>query len=49
MVLADALRSPRAASRAPIIDYATLTGACVYALTERYSGAFTNRPETARR
>ena len=28
-----------------IIDYATLTGACVYALTERYSGAFTNRPE----
>ena len=27
-----------------IIDYATLTGACVYALTERYSGAFTNRP-----
>jgi leucyl aminopeptidase len=45
MVLADALslaalRKPRA-----IIDYATLTGACVYALTERYSGAFTNRPE----
>jgi leucyl aminopeptidase len=44
MVLADALslaanRKPRA-----IIDYATLTGACVYALTERYSGAFTNRP-----
>jgi leucyl aminopeptidase len=45
MVLADALslaarRKPRA-----IIDYATLTGACVYALTERYSGAFTNRPQ----
>jgi len=45
MVLADTLslaarREPRA-----IIDYATLTGACVYALTERYSGAFTNRPE----
>jgi leucyl aminopeptidase len=43
MVLADALslaaeRKPRA-----IIDYATLTGACVYALTERYAGAFTNR------
>ena len=35
-----ARRKPRA-----IIDYATLTGACVYALTERYSGAFTNRPE----
>jgi leucyl aminopeptidase len=46
MVLADTLSL--AARRAPraIIDYATLTGACVYALTERYSGAFTNRPET---
>jgi leucyl aminopeptidase len=46
MVLADTLAL--AASRKPraIIDYATLTGACVYALTERYSGAFTNRPET---
>ena len=46
MVLADTLslaaeRKPRA-----IIDYATLTGACIYALTERYSGAFTNRPES---
>ena len=49
MVLADALclaarKKPRA-----IIDYATLTGACVYALTERYSGAFTNRPEARER
>ncbi|MDH5255990.1 MAG: M17 family metallopeptidase, partial [Gammaproteobacteria bacterium] len=26
-----------------IMDYATLTGACVYALSERYSGVFTNR------
>lgn len=45
MVLADALAL--AARRAPrgMIDYATLTGACIYALTERYSGAFTNRPE----
>jgi leucyl aminopeptidase len=45
MVLADTLSL--AASRRPgaIIDYATLTGACVYSLTERYSGAFTNRPE----
>ena len=45
MVLADTLSI--AASKKPraIIDYATLTGACVYALTERYSGAFTNRPE----
>jgi leucyl aminopeptidase len=45
MVLADALglasiKKPRA-----IIDYATLTGACVNALTERYSGAFSNRPQ----
>jgi leucyl aminopeptidase len=45
MVLADTLSL--AARRAPraIIDYATLTGACVYALTERYSGAFTNLPQ----
>ena len=45
MVLADTLAL--AASKKPraIIDYATLTGACVNALTERYSGAFTNRPE----
>jgi leucyl aminopeptidase len=44
MVLADTLSL--AASKKPraIIDYATLTGACVNALTERYSGAFTNRP-----
>ena len=27
-----------------IIDYATLTGACISALTTRYSGVFTNRP-----
>ena len=31
------------ASRAACIDFATLTGACVYALTERMSGVFTNR------
>jgi len=45
MVLADALSLAAAAKPRAIIDYATLTGACVYALTERYSGAFTNRPE----
>jgi leucyl aminopeptidase len=28
-----------------IVDYATLTGACVGALSTRMSGAFTNRPE----
>jgi leucyl aminopeptidase len=45
MVLADALCLAAAKKPGAIIDYATLTGACVYALTERYSGAFTNRPE----
>ena len=45
MVLADALSLAAAGKPRAIIDYATLTGACVYALTERYSGAFTNRPE----
>jgi leucyl aminopeptidase len=44
MVLADALSLAAARKPRAIIDYATLTGACVYALTERYSGAFTNRP-----
>jgi leucyl aminopeptidase len=44
MVLADALALAAARKPRAIIDYATLTGACVYALTERYSGAFTNRP-----
>ncbi len=46
LVLADALSLAAARKPRAIIDYATLTGACVYALTERYSGAFTNRPET---
>ncbi len=46
MVLADALSLAAARKPRAIIDYATLTGACVYALTERYSGAFTNRPES---
>jgi len=45
MVLADALALAATKKPRAIIDYATLTGACVYALTERYSGAFTNRPE----
>jgi leucyl aminopeptidase len=45
MVLADTLCLAAQAKPKAIIDYATLTGACVYALTERYSGAFTNRPQ----
>jgi leucyl aminopeptidase len=49
MALADTL--VLAARRKPrlIVDFATLTGACVEALTERYSGVFTNRPELAAR
>ena len=45
MVLADTLALACADDPGMIIDYATLTGACVAALTERYSGVFTNRPE----
>jgi leucyl aminopeptidase len=47
MALADTLAL--AARRKPrlIVDFATLTGACVQALTERYSGVFANRPELA--
>ena len=45
MVLADALALAARQSPDLMIDYATLTGACVSALTERYSGAFTNRPD----
>jgi leucyl aminopeptidase len=44
MVLADALGLASTKKPRAIIDYATLTGACVNALTERYSGAFSNRP-----
>ena len=45
MVLADALALASREKPAMIIDYATLTGACIYALGTAYSGAFTNRPE----
>jgi leucyl aminopeptidase len=43
MVLADTLALAARELPAIIIDYATLTGACVAALTERYSGVFSNR------
>jgi leucyl aminopeptidase len=43
MVLADTLALASREKPALIVDYATLTGACVVALTERYSGVFTNR------
>ncbi len=45
MVLADTLALAARQKPGAIIDFATLTGACVMALTERYSGVFTNRPE----
>ncbi len=44
MVLADTLAIASREKPALIIDFATLTGACVRALTDRYSGVFTNRP-----
>jgi leucyl aminopeptidase len=40
MVLADTLALASREQPKLIIDYATLTGACVHALTERYSGVF---------
>lgn len=43
MVLADTLALAARGQPRQIIDFATLTGACVYALTERYSGVFSNR------
>ena len=47
MALADTLAL--AARRRPkaMLDFATLTGACVYALTERMSGLFATTPELA--
>ena len=45
MALADTLALASRSAPAAIIDLATLTGACVTALTERMSGVFTNRPE----
>jgi leucyl aminopeptidase len=43
MVLADTLALASREKPDLIVDYATLTGSCITALTERYSGAFTNR------
>jgi leucyl aminopeptidase len=43
MVLADTLALAAREQPQLIVDYATLTGACVTAVTERYSGAFSNR------
>jgi len=43
MVLADTLALAAREKPKLIVDYATLTGTCVSALTERYSGVFSNR------
>ena len=43
MALADTLALAAKTKPSVMIDYATLTGACVGAVTERYSGAFSNR------
>lgn len=45
MVLADTLALAAREKPDMMLDFATLTGACVTALTDRYAGAFTNRPE----
>jgi leucyl aminopeptidase len=43
MVLADTLALASKSKPWLLIDYATLTGACVYSLSSRYSGVFSNR------
>ena len=45
MVLSDTLALCSATRPRMIIDYATLTGACVQALGKAYSGVFTNQPK----
>ncbi|MGI9234539.1 MAG: M17 family metallopeptidase [Woeseiaceae bacterium] len=45
MALADTLVLASRELPRMIIDYATLTGTCVSAITTRYSGVFTNRAE----
>jgi leucyl aminopeptidase len=47
MVLADTLALAARRKPALMIDYATLTGSCIAALTERYSGVFSNRIQAA--
>jgi leucyl aminopeptidase len=45
LALADALVFACREKPRLVIDYATLTGACINAITRRYSGVFTNRPD----
>jgi leucyl aminopeptidase len=44
MVLADTLALAAQEDPRVILDFATLTGSCVAAVTQRYSGVFSNRP-----
>lgn len=44
MALADTLALAARERPRLMVDFATLTGQCINALTERYSGVFTNRP-----
>jgi leucyl aminopeptidase len=48
MVLSDTLALASKATPAIMLDYATLTGACVVALGSRYSGAFTRSATLAK-
>jgi leucyl aminopeptidase len=48
MALADTLSLAARSHPALIIDYATLTGTCISALTTRYSGVFSNRAGAVR-
>ncbi|TXR51490.1 M17 family metallopeptidase [Reinekea thalattae] len=45
MILADTLTLASRQAPSLVIDYATLTGACVAALSTRYSGVFTNQDD----
>jgi leucyl aminopeptidase len=45
MVLADTLVLASREKPGIMIDYATLTGSCIRALTNRYAGVFTNREQ----
>ena len=45
MALADTLVFASREAPGLILDYATLTGSCIQAVTTRYCGVFTNRPE----
>jgi len=49
MLLADTLALAGRSGPRLMIDFGTLTGACVYALTERMSGVFTNEPRLTER